>query len=316
MRLTGSEDGLSEVTGIESVERFADNRAIVVWWEGQKNSQFQVYNIKVSILHMTDCTVTHLTYPVDVDRPVLLSNVVVYTNTFDIVISNKAICGSGACRLTHDVDGQQIGQAIPFVTNFYLFHTQSVASHSPAKGFYISGSDIDRWKFRAMHVTPSGTGKSLMTVSVSDPMQVYRATSNAHELFGICLMGVKKIHCAQFDALANVRLNATLSNSIQWMAVHNLAEGGILLLTGRCNNHKCRSFKVMVVYPNGRQDKLLDVPGLQLTCSNGPQVEISESESAFCVYFACAHAQDSGKKKVRISLKFSSKCVLKSEFKM
>ncbi|KAJ8664637.1 hypothetical protein QAD02_006299 [Eretmocerus hayati] len=309
----------NEITKLVSVDRFADRKAILVWWERPQNSQFQIQNIKVSILNMEFCVTTHLTFPVDVDRHILTANLVLYPNSFEVTISNRKICGTDACRVTHDINGLPIGSPNPFSTGLVSSSIKSVSLNSSEKGFYVSGSDIGAWKFRAMKVNPNGDKTNLIKVSVSDPRHVYSVSSNAHEYYGICLMGERKVYCAQFDDKASVRLNATLKvpGSTQWIGVHNLAEGGLLLLSGNCNGDKCRNFKVTRIKSSENHDEPVEVADLQIKCSNVPQelvVDTMEYGNDVCFYFACAHAQETPGKGLRKSLRFSSKCLNKQAF--
>ena len=291
----------------------------MVWWEREKDSQFEISNIRVTILHMTTCKMVHLTYPVDKGNHFLLSNVMVYPDTFDVTVSNKELCGTPTCRITHDINGVRIGNVTRFVTNYAALYTNPVLPDSSDRGFYICGSDIGSWKFRAMHVSPDGVGTNLMSVSVSDPRQLYWHTSNQHELYGICLRGDKKVHCAQFDDKADVKMNATLKHMshVEWIAVHNLAEGGILMIMGNCNNNKCRNFKVMKVYRDGHHGHSVEVPGLHLKCAEVPyqfHVNVLEIEGDFCFYFACQYAHQADNEVTRSSVKFAARCVGKEEF--
>jgi hypothetical protein len=196
-------------------------------------------------------------------------------------------------------------------------HTESVSPASPDKGFYLSGADIDAWTFKAMFVSATGVGTDLVIARVPDPRKIQRATSNAHKLYGVCIMVDARIRCAQFDDQAQTKLDASLGvpGNVQWMAAHNLAEGGLLLLTGHCKNHKCKSFRLARIRENGRRaGKALDVPDLDLKCSRLPRdlvVDVAETRTEFCFYFACAYARKMPEKDAKSVITFSSKCVPK-----
>ncbi|XP_011495179.1 PREDICTED: uncharacterized protein LOC105360086 [Ceratosolen solmsi marchali] len=320
LNLIGSGDGelRQEVTGIVSVERLSKDRVIVVWWERRRNSQYQIQNIKVSLVRMANCTNRILTFPVNAAGRVLLSNVLVYPTGFDVVVSHKASCvNSSTCRLSHDLEGQRVGEPVAFVSNFDAVYTQLISPTSPDKGLYLSGADIDAWTFRAMHVSSIGVETNLVIARVPDPRKIQRATSNAHELYGICLMVDGRIRCAQFDAQAHTKLDTYIGvpGNIQWLAVHNIANGGLLLLTGHCKSHKCRSFRIAMIRENGRRaGKSLDVPDLDLKCSRLPRdlvVDVAETRTEFCFYFACAYARKTLEKDAKSVVTFSSKCVPK-----
>ncbi|XP_023314202.1 uncharacterized protein LOC106651982 [Trichogramma pretiosum] len=328
LKLNGSVDGDAirhDVTAVSSVERFGQDRVLLTWWERRKDSQYEIENIRVTLLHMASCDTHHLTFPIDVDGHIVLSNLVIYPSGFDVVVSSRALCGYNTCRLSHDSTGKRV-KIVPFLANFVDARVEPVAASSPDRGFYVSGSDIDSWKFRAVHLARDGQARNLMTATVQDPRQLYRVTSTSHELFAVCLFGDRRIHCAQFDARANPRMNASVPNSgnVDWMAVHNLRDdAGILLLTGRCNNQKCRTFKVMRVRQTGRRVKIMDVPELGLKCSNVPRdlvVNVGETDDEFCVYFACANVQSQAnadaKRHKPAVLQFGSKCISKLVLKI
>lgn len=322
LKLVGSEEDnvRHEIRGIASLDRFTENRAIMVWHERPvQGSQFEIQNIRVSILNMAGCTATHLTFPIEKHGLILLGNVVVYPDSFDLTISNKAICGdSPTCRITYDVEGKQIAKA-PFIPFFTTVHTEPVVVSSRAKGFYACGVDANSWRFRAMHVSPSGHGVNLMRVTVPDPTKVHYAVSNAHELYGICLMDQKRAYCAQLDEDANVVMNATMripghAQDSKWIGVHNLKDGGILLLTGKCSGSKCRKYKITRVSANGEEGRQMDRE-LNIKCSKVPDqlsVDVAEYGNDFCFYFACSHTLDKNGK-VKSSVKLVSRCVPKSD---
>ncbi|XP_003427797.1 uncharacterized protein LOC100678658 [Nasonia vitripennis] len=322
LKLVGSEKGevKHEITGISSLDRLTRNRAIMVWWERRQDSQFKIQNIIVSVINMAKCTTIHLSFPIEEHGMILLGNVVIYSNSFDVTISNIAICkNTPTCRITYDVEGKQIGYPAPFIPIFTSVHTEPVAALSPNKGFYACGVDSRSWRFKAMHVSPTGHGVNLMRVTVSDPTKIHYAVSNAHELYGICLMDQKRAFCAQLDASANVKMNATMripghAQDAHWIGVHNLKDGGILLLTGKCSGYKCRKFRIIRVLDNGEEEKEVDQE-LNIKCSNVPDqlsVEVAEYENDFCFYFACSHTLNTDGK-IKSSVKLVSKCVTKSD---
>lgn len=325
-------DDENEITGLVSVDRFSSDKSIIVWWQRRVDSQYTVQKIGVSLVNLSNCETRHIHLPVDVEKRPLLSNVVVYTHGFDLVVTNEDICNSSSsttCRISYDSFGRRVVDddnnatpPTPFSMNFDTVNVLPVDPNSAKDGFYVQGTDVVSWKFRSMRVTADGQVSHLMSAEgVSDPRRLLRATSNSNRLYGICIIGVNKLHCAQFDSESRVRIdakvNVTKGSSVpQWLGLYNLAVGEALLVYGSCRNDRCRGFKVVVIKEGGRELRSIDVPNLNLRCHDKFTIDIAvdDNQNVVCFYFACQHKSKELEEGAKGSVKFQSRCMSKGQF--
>lgn len=269
---------------------------------------------------MDSCTTNVATYAFDIDRHMLLSNVVIYPRSFAIAISNRKICKTVACTIRHTIDGKRLGQPIPFVPNFATVQLDSVTSAPQDKNLYVSGADINAWKFKAVHVDADGVGMNLMTVTATDPQKVNWTTSSSHGVFGICITDAKTIYCAQIDE-KGPRMNATIktAGTVQYMKSYNLKNDGMLLVTGYCPGVvKCHYFRVTKIQSDGATGKIVKSE-INMKCDRASQelfVDVAENGDDYCFYFACSHINKAldGDGVRNNKVKFSSKCIPKSQW--
>ncbi|XP_014218918.1 uncharacterized protein LOC106647162 [Copidosoma floridanum] len=325
-KLNLSADLGHELTGIVSVERFLGlSGAIVVWWQRLKDSQYQVHKIGLSLVSLPTCHTRQLDYPVDVEKRVVLSNVIVYPHGFDVIVTNEDTCrpaNATTCRISHDQDGQRVGTPAAFpLANFDRVTSLAASPDSPKNGFYVYGTDVVSWKFRSMLVGADGALVPLMSAhGVSDPRQLLHATSNANGLYGVCVLGDGRFHCAQLDDRAGVRMDTdVVVESAQWAALYNVAEDEALLAYGACNGNNKNCKEVRVARVRDGEGSPARVWRLDLKCHDVPgrlAVEIGETGGDFCFYFACSHEVSGGgdQAAVRSVVKYNVRCMPKSQF--
>lgn len=221
---------------------------------------------------------------------------------------------------SYNFEGKKIGNLKSF-----LHHDKGYLQIIPAsdqstdKGFYVlkrksynsfEGRNDDDFEVTFTDSSSSGEIKLISSRSVNF-VAPHRATafSTAHDLFSICYYKViepHKLYCAQFyTQIHKFRITLELPEIAEWIALHNLPDGGFLLATGHCENTKfektdfCRGFRVQKVAANGKASKELYIDGLQLPKGNQGDIKydaiISENNKGeYCFIWVVAKVKKRG----------------------
>lgn len=153
-------DGMVHNDTFVFVESFGENRTILMW-EDSKKKEGSGTNVRISIVHLNGCRKTADLVLKD-SRPKfddhsdlilrqlkLHLKLVKYNDTFDIFFKDSKRCDDKECKLSISDEGKAIGALQGFVNNVdkETDVIESIASHSPAKGyvfsrFYTKGTEL------------------------------------------------------------------------------------------------------------------------------------------------------------------------------
>lgn len=256
---------------------------------------------KIMILNMNTCNTTTLSFDFDYESRRWITNTLVYTNnTFDLIISSKRACsGLPQCRLSFDQEGHRIGDPRPFTVNELYAEVNQVSRATPEKGFFVLSLDA-KGKLKTKHVSLNNQITHLWSPSDTwEYKEGWQYTSHTHDLFGICQV-FSNIRCVQFDKRAHSKMYTEMEKKSEVMSIHNLVDGGMLLLSRTCGNstrsYPCDSTGVLVtkIYPGGRLGKTKELIKLNFRCAwlnffDQYKVDLVEEVDKFCFYFACVH---------------------------
>ncbi|XP_014217262.1 uncharacterized protein LOC106645828 [Copidosoma floridanum] len=308
--------------GYFQVMPFSNDHVVIAWWDTLKNKTApKKQNFKVSIVNMQSCKAAHMNYPIDNSGYGRFPSLLLFPTQVDVIVNSKSACaGEAQCRLSYDLDGKQTGQ-FPY-TSELLGYSSPVSGSGPDKGFFVNVQD--QTSLRVLLVNGEGNGK-LLTTDNFEPEAVKQrvAFSSAHEKFTICRMpdmGSKKptnIYCNQYNSTGEVTIKktTTFQETVNWLAVRSLAEGGFLLATSGCDIEKsasanCQSFRVWKVKKNGQVGEPFTFGGPNISCKNTTNnlqvriVEVNLIEDQFCFDFSCVEE--------RSHLLFNRKCLSKN----
>lgn len=272
---------------------------IVSHRERTVSDMFQV----ITVTNMSNCHTTYLTYKYERPPYLLLTNVVLHEKTFDVIIGGTAVCaGLEWCRITYDLEGKRVGKPLPFDTSLVLFQTEAIVH----EGYYLFGLTDRPFELRAVHVDAFGVETVLAQPDVFDPSNAPRALSSVHEMLGVCWYNSSYPHdptvvvqCKQFDVRGKKVMESRVSNLgiVKNMAVHNLEQGGILLVTSGDSD----TSKVTKIRRDG------SVEEVQMELPSGIVDQVSfRDEDGVCFHFT-AQYYDS----IKGLLSYFRKCVPK-----
>ncbi|KAJ8678543.1 hypothetical protein QAD02_014330 [Eretmocerus hayati] len=307
-----------------SLNSFGPNRVIIVWGQTDGKGRYGVQYIWYTILDMLTCVAVDLDFFFDSDRFFVMSNPIVYDNAFDVIITNKAICGSEQCRLSYDRRGKRIGQPAPFPSDYQFIETTPVMPFSNSKGFYQVGIDVERRRLGVAHLSPEGVRRDFVSSPINQFTSLLGSISSVHELMSVCWPEVRsvwperlQIVCIQFDAEANVMIDAEfqVTESVKRTAVHNSADGGILLVAMECSELVCERFSIVDVRHDGyrREPFWMDL-GIKLNDpndANDVNIDVSESADEICFIFSRVRVESRQQADAKVSLQLYTICVAK-----
>lgn len=136
------------------------------------------------------------------------------------------------------------------------------------------------------------------------------AHSNSHKRYGLCRIDgtnntMKEVYCTQFDS-NKITLNLTLHlpEVAHWIAIRNLNDGGMLLVTGKCKRdpydfrikeNECKGFRMQRISTDGRTFKAIEIDNFE---SNGTrfgfedEFKITENNDEFCFFWIVTEFTD------------------------
>ncbi|KAJ8674796.1 hypothetical protein QAD02_010582 [Eretmocerus hayati] len=310
---------------IEIVQFLGEKDKVIITWD-EKNTELPYPNCpshqNVIILDYTTCKTKHLHYSVDTsqncgqlgDSDHIMKNVVVYQDSFDVIVTDKDKCGKlERCRLTYDQHGNQMGEPNFVTPTRFIGKTDAALSTTPSKGFFTVN-----WFIRSVdviHVSPNGTETGLLHVP-NDIEEVLVKSSNSYEKYTLCLkpndepgsnLQKSAVNCRQYniDKISeDFSVIIDFPKGTKAMAVQNLPNGGFHLLTVECKTQGVNSGSsngehgpqanatVTKVSPNGQKTVVLSNHTIKsavgdLICLD-PKSDIifSLNDDQFCVYFS------------------------------
>ncbi|KAJ8667422.1 hypothetical protein QAD02_009085 [Eretmocerus hayati] len=277
------------------------SKILITWNEISSDSQ-AMYK-KIAIVDMSNCQAQILELSYFKQRPVqqmLLTNLLVHSNTFDVFISDKGICGKlEKCRVTYDQLGVTDGPPKPFDTSLFMFKTVMAPAKTAAHpGFYVFvASQTDPHDVTVEHISEHGNlEKQLNTTVRHNSKTMHLITSSTNGQFTICGRLAKQTICDQFGAgMAIPKLSYAhehASESDVAIDVYNLIDGGYLLIILTCENHTtltCSEFEVTKVTTD-KNTKILSKIGIELKCDNDLNhlsINTSEENETICFHLLC-----------------------------
>lgn len=252
-----------------TVERFVTDSIFVTLpvKEGE-----ELYN-EYGFINMPNCEHTKLR---QVGQPTWnsgksLSKFVLYRNTFDVIDYKNPSCDHNLCRLSHTHDGRTSNE-VSFA-NLNPWSIQPVSYDDDQDGFFVF-SDNATSPLVANLVTKSGVVKPLLSVPKSAAQYWYpRYATNRLSVCYTSETGkyfTGDVHCIQYQYWSIHGLQRSVDTSVELddttvLAVYNVAEGGLLVLTGRCDSPDekltCKNLKARLITV-----ETFDVPDVEFGC--------------------------------------------------
>lgn len=292
-----------EITRELKVEKFEVDSIFFSWREKEGSSSYSKYNF----LHMPYCKLVssgEVASPDDGSEKFIM-----YRNTFDVLDYSGKSCGSGVCRQSYTQTGKPFSNLEAFPDSFRAWSILPVAFDNPSEGFFaLANKNETLW---AVHVSESGSVSYLHAV----PSGKFWYPRYAFERFGLCYsVETGKVRCSQVDFRLQTLMNTTvlLKKSFKVISLFNMNSGGMLLLTGQCedesNVFSCTRLSAFKVQEDGRQEKPFDVPVPDFNCqprAGTASVDIKQYGQTDCFLFAgiCDGNDKSS------SIKLSRRCI-------
>ncbi|KAJ8674229.1 hypothetical protein QAD02_005491 [Eretmocerus hayati] len=278
--------------------QYLNERNVIMNWKEIVRSE--VY-VKVVIVDLLKCKLKELTFKADPDN-YIYSNVLTYKdNTFDVLAaSSNSSCGAKKCRINFDERGEEIYPRFPINTNARIVQTTYVIDSDNEKNFFLLSLNPD-FTHKLMHFGQSGTQTFFTTLP---PTSIYPIpTSNANKKYASCTTSLEP-RCFQFTAAGDLIMNHTIKTENKFsklIGVHNVAEGGILVLTTTCPSfhlsvYKCQDFWVKKVNQDGKYGQSMKIVEKDFACDfyRGTMgVSVIENENEICFNLVCVFEQKS-----------------------
>ena len=322
MNRIASENSIIDPTfGIETMQILAGDRILVTGFDASRIGMLSRFI--VTILYLKTCSSNDLTFPLANGPDPFVPKVLLYENTFDVVVvpENATCDGVRACKITYDKNGKVITGPVPFTisgsTSLY-----TVAPKSPIKGFFGLGFQFRTPTYTLKYFSPDNKETNL--VGIDSPTTQLSLISNSYEILGFCSPvsnNKPEVHCFQFDpvlqkAMINetFKLNLEPGEDMARSCVHNLKTGGLLLITlvGYGNNivGKFDSVKLVVTKINsgGYQKEVFKIDGISAIFNRiYPFPSVTENDKEFCFYIVGVSKYDGSPLSSHLSV--NVKCV-------
>ncbi|KAJ8688076.1 hypothetical protein QAD02_023871 [Eretmocerus hayati] len=306
------------------IDSFENGNKAIISWIAQSGIEW--LGKHVAILDMYSCSWTELNftcYENSARENILISNVVVYDQSFVVIVSDPNKCKElGKCSITFDGEGKQIGEIKPFPTDLFTVRAISVSPESPRDGFFafIGSSSMHP---NVYHVEPqlllSNFGPKLklnstvfFNSSLSKPF-----VSNAHNLFTVCGLENQIVHCNQFKiGELDPSIDKVSEITGDTVAVHNIVGGGYFLLSlynEPESNSTYSRFNVTKIWMEENTVKTeFSSGGIKLLCSGNLDeiiVDIQDDGQDVCFYIACVREDFDNSKRSQSQITVREDCV-------
>ncbi|KAJ8664233.1 hypothetical protein QAD02_005895 [Eretmocerus hayati] len=293
------------------IEFLGKTTNIIVSWSEMKHDYSLIFK-KSLIIDSTNCEIKYLSpnLPSDNDRYAVLTNPIVYENTFDLIFIDKKRCGNSKCRVTYNKDGEEITQKpLPFRTSLHYFKTTPMSSALSPKEFLVLGEMSSAAEgTKSGFVTNTGIEKRLLTNIQGRFKGLLYSVSTLHNNITICSADreksgdkikqvVSSVYCEQFEYGATrprVKTTFDYSSKVGPISVLNLAKGGFVLLTLQCSsrlNPSCEGLTVEKYRDNGKKVLVRSIRPLKIECNEDLdkiKVHIRDQNGQYCVYISCS----------------------------
>ncbi|KAJ8664505.1 hypothetical protein QAD02_006167 [Eretmocerus hayati] len=168
--------------------------------------------VRLALVNVTNnCTTKLIEYPLVRDKLGLFHySIKVYKDTFDFTVSN-GMCGTGKCTMRYDFQGDAVD--------------------SRKKLLSVNNGPINGNSLGVEYIDANGEKRNLTETIYG---AYGRRFAHDYEMLGLCWTFFNKTThaCMQFDQNGNMKVNQTLylEDGQEIQSVHNLAEGGLVLL--------------------------------------------------------------------------------------
>ncbi|KAJ8664503.1 hypothetical protein QAD02_006165 [Eretmocerus hayati] len=283
-----------------------DTNQVLINWPEKVNPAHAdgLYYGKVRLLNMTDCSFKEFKYPYNKRTSNGVKfDVAVYSQGFEVFISNVTSCsGLHQCRISFNSKIGFNGTIVPFTTKLNNPSIVPVSISTPSRGFYVLGFSSSNAKmFGLSHVNSTGSEKMLTDFTYYKNNLEY---SDTYDLFSCCWISLNKLAgCVQFGNDLTIRVNKTfqLEGDTEILSVHNLKDGGVLILTSQMEildafnvKYRIRVGDHITAFKISKDNvltKLYEMPIFDFECNNDGNYELSvsylEDKNETCFYFAC-----------------------------
>ncbi|KAJ8667327.1 hypothetical protein QAD02_008989 [Eretmocerus hayati] len=312
----------SKFFGVFELEPLTSTQILLKWSE---IFMYHLY-VRVILVDMKDCSHTRMRFHEDMRKGHLFGNLVVHHDTFDVLIADDQLCGSEKCRITFNKLGERIGVPMPFQTAFEGVMTTCISEYRKGhRGFFVLGFDNANPKqnrYKLTHVSETGIEKHLTTFQKH--RHQYAAISSSHHRYGICvmLMYSTELQCLQYDMNAKIMMNQRmmLSKNSTLLGVHNMAGGGLVLLTSDCYQAQgffyiCRDFMLNKLHKDGHLDSMFTIANHNFLCdmsSRNTRMQVFEGAGEYCFFLTCMYQDRSwGLDEISFKFQFKSACIKK-----
>ncbi|KAJ8688077.1 hypothetical protein QAD02_023872 [Eretmocerus hayati] len=305
------------------IDLFAQNdKSLISWTErGLHNEWTKRF---VVILDMDSCRVTKMNFTCSnsSSEAILISNVVVYGQSFEVFMADHNRCGQfNKCRMTFNEKGERIGQMGPFPTDLWTIRAISASPQTSKGGFFAfpdsakTGPRIKRVQLEQLLYSNSFLKQDLNTTIKYSPSISVPIVSNANNLFTICGFKNRDIHCNQFkDAGVVPILDYEHKDLPNFIGVYNVAGGGFLLYSLQCETKiglVCSTLNVMKVALDKKRERFGSVQ-IDLHCSGKLGEIIIDSikdGDDICFYIACVNERFQDEEKTQSELTVRRDCL-------
>lgn len=291
------------------MESLGEDSVVFSWSESDNNTN--IYE-KINIIHMSSCEVT---YTKEIYRNLnnnrtLTWMLVTYNNAIEIIDYNNESCGLDVCKTAYDNEKNLESYSTIPGGNLTFLQLIPLNRESLSNG-YFAFSYERLLALIVYYVDKIGNIRHIMTLPA---FAEYNIAGYARGKFGLCYyFKDSAFKCAQLDTNANLLLNKQIDvkQGEKILAVHNLKEGGFLLLVGSCTDpfdtFSCDETRGIYINSDGVLRKV-NAPRPVFNCQriqHSNSLRIFQTSDGFCFYYSTICLQENTGSR---TIKFSRKC--------
>ncbi|KAJ8670110.1 hypothetical protein QAD02_001369 [Eretmocerus hayati] len=221
---------------------------------------------------------------------------IVNSGKLEILVTNNPKCCIGSCKLTFDMQGQLVGEPVPYPINYCQIMTLPKQLESKDQGIFTYGvTDFTTSSWQVAHMNSSGEPTIVFKFERVKDLSL---VSNTRDLYGICVKYEEKskLECLQYAWQNNVTSVAQLNvekilNESSDSKIVSFANGGnstYLFVVMESKNDIKRGIKINKV--DSHENLLKSTPIFSdLECNDHFPTKsvITQIGDDFCSYFTC-----------------------------
>ncbi|XP_058796318.1 uncharacterized protein LOC131667120 [Phymastichus coffea] len=224
------------------------DRAIFIWTESDRKESrsrettlVRYTTVKYPECRSTEAKLSYARKDDEVNPDSYLERVRMATysdSTYCLVFSNDSLCGGkNVCKLHVDPEaGETEAPDKWFTPESGLVEVVPLAQHSQEKGhLVVEGTFVNVPQAYVV----KRDGQIMKFPSELDAQRSWKLVhSTAHSTIGLCYHSNSSFSCARYDheGQPKLRSNPDFGYDVEQAAMHNLRDGGFLLLTSRCES--------------------------------------------------------------------------------